>query len=96
MLEGMRIMPEWTDPDSYVCASESRNAPCGHEGSMGMATRKRHSPGQAVRKHTPADGLLAEGKDVAAVCREAGGPDAQATAPRAEWEKTALKEIANI
>ena len=34
---------------------------------MIMATRKRHSPEQVVRKLTTADRLLAEGKDVAAV-----------------------------
>ena len=35
-----------------------------------MATRKRHSPEQIVRKLMAADRLLAEGKDTAAVCRE--------------------------
>jgi len=35
-----------------------------------MATRKRHSTEQIVRKLTAADRLLAEGKDTAAVCRE--------------------------
>ena len=36
-----------------------------------MATRKRHSPEQVVRKlAATADRLLSEGKDVAAVCRE--------------------------
>ncbi len=39
---------------------------------MIMAPRKRHSPEQVVRKLTTADRLLAEGKDVAAVCRELG------------------------
>ena len=39
---------------------------------MTMTTRKRHSPEQVVRKLTTADRLLAEGKDVAAVCRELG------------------------
>ncbi|MGY1962584.1 IS3 family transposase [Nocardia gipuzkoensis] len=34
-----------------------------------MATRKRHTPEQVVRKLTEADRLLAEGKDVAEVCR---------------------------
>jgi putative transposase len=37
---------------------------------MIMATRKRHSPEQVVRKSTTADRLLSEGKDVAAACRE--------------------------
>jgi putative transposase len=37
-----------------------------------MATRKRHSPEQVVRKLMTADRLLSEGKDVAAVCRELG------------------------
>jgi putative transposase len=37
-----------------------------------MATRKRHSPEQIVRKLTAADRLLTEGKDTAAVCRELG------------------------
>jgi putative transposase len=45
---------------------------CGREGLMIMAARKRHSPEQVVRKLTTADRLLAEGKDVAAVCRELG------------------------
>ena len=35
-----------------------------------MTTRKRHTPEQVVRKLTQADRLLAEGKDVADVCRE--------------------------
>ena len=39
---------------------------------MIMATRKRHSPEQVVRKLTTADRLLSEGKYVAAVCRELG------------------------
>ena len=34
-----------------------------------MATRKRHTPEQVVRKLTQADRLLAEGKDVADVAR---------------------------
>ena len=37
-----------------------------------MATRKRHSPEQVVRKLVTADRLFAEGKDTAAVCRELG------------------------
>jgi putative transposase len=37
-----------------------------------MTTRKRHTPEQVVRKLTQADRLLAEGKDVADVCRELG------------------------
>src|SRR6478752_3345192 len=41
-----------------------------------MATRKRHSPEQIVRKLMAADRLLAEGKDVAAVCRELGVSEA--------------------
>jgi transposase-like protein len=35
-----------------------------------MTVRKRHSPEQVVRKLTQADRLLADGKDVADVCRE--------------------------
>jgi hypothetical protein len=35
-----------------------------------MATRKRYTPEQVVRKLTQADQLLAEGKDVADACRE--------------------------
>lgn len=35
-----------------------------------MTTRKRHTPEQVVRKLTQADRLLAEGKDVAEVCRQ--------------------------
>jgi putative transposase len=41
-----------------------------------MATRKRHSPEQIVRKLMTADQLLAEGKDSAAVCRELGVSEA--------------------
>ena len=41
-----------------------------------MATRKRHSPEQIVRKLVAADRLLAEGKDTAAVCRELGVSEA--------------------
>lgn len=41
-----------------------------------MATRKRHSPEQIVRKLTAADRLVAEGKDTAAVCRELGVSEA--------------------
>jgi len=35
-----------------------------------MASRKRHTPEQVVRKLAQADRMLVEGKDVAAVCRE--------------------------
>jgi putative transposase len=35
-----------------------------------MTTRKRHTPEQVVRLLAQADRLLAEGKDVADVCRE--------------------------
>jgi transposase-like protein len=35
-----------------------------------MTTRKRHSPEQVVRKLAQADRMLAEGEDVAEVCRE--------------------------
>jgi transposase-like protein len=41
-----------------------------------MATKKRHSPEQIVRKLMTADRLLAEGKDTAAVCRELGVSEA--------------------
>jgi putative transposase len=41
-----------------------------------MATRKRHTPEQVVRKLMAADRLLAEGKDTAAVCRELGVSEA--------------------
>ncbi len=37
-----------------------------------MTTRKRHTPEQVVRKLTQADRLLAEGKEIADVCRELG------------------------
>ena len=37
-----------------------------------MTTRKRHTPEQVVRKLTQADRMVAEGKDVAEVCRELG------------------------
>ena len=35
-----------------------------------MATRKRHTPQQVVRKLTQADRMLAEGTEIADVCRE--------------------------
>lgn len=35
-------------------------------------TRKRHTPEQVVRKLRQADRMLADGADVAAVCRELG------------------------
>jgi putative transposase len=35
-----------------------------------MATRKRHTPEQVVRKLAQADRMLADGKDVGDVCRE--------------------------
>lgn len=41
-----------------------------------MATRKRHSPEQIVRKLMAADRLLAEGKHTAAACRELGVSEA--------------------
>jgi len=37
-----------------------------------MATRRRHTPEQVVRKLGQADKILGEGKDVAEVCRELG------------------------
>ena len=37
-----------------------------------MATRKRHTPEQVVRKLASADRMLGEGKDVADVCRALG------------------------
>jgi putative transposase len=37
-----------------------------------MATRKRHTPEQVVRKLASADRMLGEGKDVADVCRAFG------------------------
>ena len=39
---------------------------------MTMATRKRHTPEQVVRKLAQADRLLGEGKSLADVCRELG------------------------
>jgi putative transposase len=39
---------------------------------MTMATRKRHTPEQVVRKLVQADRLLGEGNGVADVCRELG------------------------
>jgi hypothetical protein len=35
-----------------------------------MATRKKHTPEQVVRKLATADRMLNDGKDVAEVCRE--------------------------
>jgi transposase-like protein len=42
----------------------------GQEGLTAMTTRKRHTPEQVVRKLTQADRMLAEGKDIAEVCRQ--------------------------
>ena len=39
---------------------------------MTMATRKRHTPEQVVRKLAQADRLLGGGKSLADVCRELG------------------------
>jgi putative transposase len=39
---------------------------------MTMGARKRHTPEQVVRKLTRADQLVAEGKDAADVCPQAG------------------------
>ena len=50
-----------------------------------MATRKRHSPEQIVRKLMAADRLLAEGKDTAAVCRELGVSEATYHRWRAQY-----------
>ena len=58
-------------PAGWSGSSESLAAHvCGQEGLITMTTRKRHTPEQVVRKLTQADRLLAEGKDVADVCRE--------------------------
>jgi transposase-like protein len=38
--------------------------------TQNMATRKRHTPEQVVRKLATADRMLGEGKDVADICRE--------------------------
>jgi putative transposase len=42
----------------------------GRKARHDMASRKRHTPEQVVRKLTQADRMLAEGKEVADVCRE--------------------------
>lgn len=39
---------------------------------MIMATRRKHTPEQVVRKLQDADRLLTQGTDVAGVCRELG------------------------
>ncbi len=64
--------PNGLTPVGRSASDESLIARCGQEGLMIMTTRKRHSPEQVVRKLTTADRPLAEGKDVAAVCRELG------------------------
>lgn len=43
----------------------------GEEGLI-MATRRKHTPEQVVRKLQDADRLLTQGTDVAGVCRELG------------------------
>jgi hypothetical protein len=42
---------------------------------INMATRKKHTPEQVVRKLAAADRMLNEGKDVADVCREMQGSE---------------------
>ncbi len=42
----------------------------GRKARQDMATRKRHTPEQVVRKLAQADRMLGEGKDVGDVCRE--------------------------
>ena len=44
----------------------------GRETGQIMTTRKRHTPEQVVRKLGLADRMLADGSDLAAVCRELG------------------------
>ena len=41
-------------------------------GQIMSNSRKRHTPEQVVRKLGQADRMLADGRDVAAVCRELG------------------------
>jgi hypothetical protein len=45
-----------------------------------MATRKRHTPEQVVRKLAAADRMLCEGKDVADVCASCRFPSRRTTA----------------
>jgi len=47
-------------------------AVAGRETGQIGTTRKRHTPEQIVRKLGRADRMLADGNDVAAVCRELG------------------------
>jgi hypothetical protein len=47
-------------------------AVAGRETGQIRTTRKRHTPEQIVRKRGRADRRLADGNDVAAVCRELG------------------------
>lgn len=75
-------------------------------GQIMTNSRKRHTPEQVVRKLGQADRMLADGQDVAAVCRELGVSEQtyyrwrkqNATLKRllaeAELEKAALKELA--
>ena len=44
----------------------------GRETGQIMTKRKRHTPEQIVRKLGQADRMLADGNDIAAVCRELG------------------------
>ena len=44
---------------------------------INMATRKKHTPEQVVRKLATADRMLNEGKDVADVCRELASPSTE-------------------
>jgi putative transposase len=44
-----------------------------------MATRKRHTPEQVVRKLAQADRMLGEGKEVPDVCRELQVPEPSTT-----------------
>jgi putative transposase len=58
-------------PDPGWLAQRESCRPCLWAGrTIPMATRKRHTPQQVVRKLTQADRMLAGGKEIADVCRE--------------------------
>ena len=93
-----------------LTAGAGESAPGARRIDRIMTTRMRHNPGHIVRKLTPADRQLAEGKQAAVVCCELGVSEAadrlkelereNATLKRllvdSELEKDALRDIAKV
>ncbi len=75
-----QIVNDWPDPIRRSSSSESLDARVWEEGSMIMATRKRHSPEQVVRKFTTADRLLSEARTWRRCVASWGSPSRPITA----------------